>query len=223
MIKSLFHNLIGVTLFAFGLTPAIAKNGTAHTYTVNMPPVVKESIALEGANEGSYNVLRWTILTQINTNSFVLERSLDGVLFQAIASIGGANDAIQPINYLQIDAYPCAGDNYYRLRKTNSDGQITYSNVVAVNYNPSQVFIENVSSTPSSTSVLFDFITPQNTDIQIIIMDVTGRIVVDNVQNVLAGRNRLSTALDNCPAGTYTLQVVNKQLGYSSTSRIIYY
>lgn len=223
MVKNLFRNLLGVTIFSFGLTPAIAKNCTANTYTINVPPAAMESIALEGANEGAYNVLRWTIHTQINNNSFVLERSLDGVLFEAIASIDGAIAAVQPINYLQIDAYPYAGDNYYRLRKTNSDGQFTYSNVVAVNYNPSQVFIENVNSNPSSTSVSFDFITPQNTDIQIVIMDVTGRIVVDEVQNVLAGRNRLSTALDNCPAGTYTLQVVNKQLGYSSTSRIIHY
>jgi hypothetical protein len=182
-----------------------------------------EFFSLEGANEGNYNVLRWTITLQKKGNCFILERSTDGVLFEPIATIDGSSNEAQDINYLQVDPYPLAGDNHYRLRKTDGNGLISYSNVVLVYYGIQQPFIENVKTSSADKSISFDFNSPHASDVLIVVLDGTGNIVMKETRQVEEGINHLSSAMNELKIGTYILQVMHLQQGYSTTSRVTVY
>jgi hypothetical protein len=79
-------------------------------------------------------ILNWTVAEQVNTQSFVVERSTDGVNFTAIATKAAAGSFAGEITYAYTDANAQAGINYYRLKMVDIDGSATRSPVKTVNF-----------------------------------------------------------------------------------------
>ena len=66
--------------------------------------------------------LEWSTLTEINNDYFTIERSTDGIHFEPLLKVPGAGNSTTRINYVQYDAKPHLGYNYYRLVQTDFDG-----------------------------------------------------------------------------------------------------
>lgn len=98
--------------------------------------------------------LTWQTLTEQNTDKFVVEKSIDGVNFTAIANVNAAftSNSLRKYNY--IDNTPNGSLLYYRIRSVDIDGKVTYSNIAKVRTdgkkeitiypNPAQQFV-NIS------------------------------------------------------------------------------
>ena len=67
-------------------------------------------------------LLRWTTLSEINNDYFLLEKSLNGLDFEIIAQIQGQGNSNQTINYSYHDDVKHQGTVYYRLIQTDFDG-----------------------------------------------------------------------------------------------------
>jgi hypothetical protein len=86
--------------------------------------------------KGAYNAktvnLEWNTLNELNSKTYVVERSADGVNFKSIGSVASLNTAAQH-TYTLTDASPLEGVSYYRLRMIDIDGSSRLSsNVVTI-------------------------------------------------------------------------------------------
>lgn len=87
------------------------------------------------ANKRDHMVeLRWSTITEISNDYFLVERSLDGKLWNPIGKVSGFGDSNQLINYTFLDQSPQKGFNYYRLKQVDYDGDSDISKIIGVNF-----------------------------------------------------------------------------------------
>lgn len=115
--------------------------------------------------------LDWVSDNEINTSHFVIEKSMDGVLFEATGSVAAAGSSGSTYSFIN-NISGIAPVYYYRLKMIDMDGKFQYSRVVLVNYN-------------SGDEKLFLFPNPANTFItvtgskqqEISITNVAGQLI----------------------------------------------
>jgi len=88
-----------------------------------------ELLAFDARPSAAYNALSWTTTREMNTRDFTIERSLDGVRFEAIGTVAAAGNYSGDNQYSFTDKQPEAGVSYYRLKMTDIDGAYTWSDV----------------------------------------------------------------------------------------------
>jgi len=76
--------------------------------------------------------IEWTTVTETNNDFFTLESSSDGRSFSPIAYIDGAGTSSTLNEYDYTDKNLPNGIMYYRLKQTDFDGTVSYSNVISV-------------------------------------------------------------------------------------------
>ncbi|MBX2896414.1 MAG: hypothetical protein KF763_13275 [Cyclobacteriaceae bacterium] len=86
------------------------------------------------ADNGRVN-LDWITASELNNDFFTIQRSADGIEFTGLGTVDGNGTKNSTSTYRFVDTNPLAGINYYRLKQTDYDGTVSYSNIVAVNMN----------------------------------------------------------------------------------------
>lgn len=206
-------NVKGATLATFA--PVVTVGGTeicaGTTITLNFPlnycngsaiPVTIEYF--RGTKQGAANLLDWKVsCTNTPTASLVLERSSDRNQFSSIYSINvPATRCQQPFNFT--DAAPLNGINYYRLKMTDADGKVSYSNIVALMQ--ASKGLELISITPNlikDGNCRLNITSAENQKLDIQIMDLAGRLVSHQQLSLLSGFSTIDLKVNNLAAGTY--------------------
>ena len=96
-------------------------------------PLPVELISFTASLEGSNAILNWITASEINSDYFEIERSLDGINFESISMIDGAGNSNHQLSYSDIDYnVDLLGVSvfYYRLKQTDFDGSYSYSQIV---------------------------------------------------------------------------------------------
>lgn len=81
----------------------------------------------------------WTTASEVNNSHFVVERSMDGITFEAVNKVAGVGNSVTQQYYEILDTQVPYGTVYYRLQQVDFDGTTSFSRVVAVTYNPQEV------------------------------------------------------------------------------------
>ncbi len=76
--------------------------------------------------------LSWETGYEINTDSFIVERSIDIINWQKITAFDGAGTSSYVQQYTYIDKNPLNGISYYRIRQIDFNGTETYSKIEAI-------------------------------------------------------------------------------------------
>lgn len=167
-----------------------------------------------GTKQGSNNLLNWKVTCYNTPKVFMtLERSVDNHNYSSINTI--TIDAVhcnQDFDYT--DAQPLIGINYYRLKMTNSDGKVTYSNIVALLKAVKGFEIISISPNPvTNSNYKLNVTSAQASTLYISITDMQGRVVNRKTISVIAGFNSLPMTTDNLATGIYTLQgsIINEK------------
>ena len=74
-------------------------------------------------------LLEWSTDTELNNDRFEVERSLNGLDYDKVATLAGAGTSTVKQHYRWIDTPPVPGLMYYRLRQVDGDGTFSYSEV----------------------------------------------------------------------------------------------
>lgn len=96
-------------------------------------------ISFEGRLENEVTVLNWATESEINNDYFEVEHSNNGRDFFSIAKVDGKENATSVQNYKCTHENPTNGDNYYRLKQVDFDGNFEYFNIIYIQYNKSNV------------------------------------------------------------------------------------
>lgn len=155
-------------------------------------------------------ISRWTTVTEINNDHFVLERSRDGISFHSIGEIKGAGNSNSAINYEYYDPHPFAGINYYRLRQVDFNGSFTHSDIVAVRLEKGIGEI-NVYPIPANDILHIEFESPHDGIIEVIIEDALGQTNYIGKQTISQGLNLLSLNIQRLSNGVYNLKLQDNE------------
>jgi hypothetical protein len=106
----------------------------AFGYTLPDGTVPVTLLGFTAVKNGAKADLDWRTTSELNTASFSVERSSNGVAYIGIGSIAAAGTSTTEKTYSHTDAAPLKGSNYYRLKMIDTDGSFTYSPVRVVNF-----------------------------------------------------------------------------------------
>lgn len=99
-------------------------------------PLPVELLTFDAKIKGENVALNWSTANEKNNSHFEIERSIDGINFEFIASQiaygNGNSNTIQ--NYQSMDWNPIIGLSYYRLKQVDLSGSFKYSNIRSVQF-----------------------------------------------------------------------------------------
>jgi hypothetical protein len=198
-------------------------NGFSGFYITSIANVLPINISyFKGARQNNAHLLSWKVNCYSTPSvTLTLERStVTNGGFTSIYSIQAtAARCNQPFDHT--DAQPQPGMNYYRLKMTDADGKVSYSGIVAL-LNATKGF-EIVSIAPNPVvdgSLKLNVTTAQAAKIDVVIIDMQGRVVQRSQDALSAGFNSLPINVAGLSSGTYSLYGVTAD-GRSSTFRFV--
>ncbi|MDH7464380.1 S8 family peptidase [Chitinophagaceae bacterium 26-R-25] len=103
--------------------------------TTNDVPLPLTLLSFTADIKNATGILNWQTEKEINTQSFIIEKSVDGRQFKQLGEVPAKNNGSAVNNYSFTDDNLATGKNYYRLKMTDINGQFTYSPVRAIAYN----------------------------------------------------------------------------------------
>ncbi|MEO7264631.1 MAG: hypothetical protein ABIW38_06945, partial [Ferruginibacter sp.] len=190
--------------FTYTTSPPVTNNQTDITGTQTISSVVPlKLISFTGNLINTKEVnLRWITGEEINTKTFDVEWSDNGQHFNKIATINAAGSSIQNLNYLFIHRQPVEGNNYYRLKMIDIDGQFTYSPVITIN------IIFNIAKITALPNHVVDYLqlsidAPEIEKITIRIYNAIGTFITSKSIALKKGCNFLSWDIHNFNKGYY--------------------
>lgn len=163
--------------------------GTEDRFLGASLPVVLSKFTFEIFDD--YIVLDWTTSSEINNDFFEVQRSINGIDFDIVATISGAGNSNEIIEYFWEDFQPLLGTVYYRLKQVDYDGKHEYSRLLAVSRNStSSECIVKVNPNPclGSCHVFLENCTDMdNRNINLNVFDALGNVV--NTQSTMNNNN----------------------------------
>ncbi|HEV3249303.1 MAG TPA: T9SS type A sorting domain-containing protein, partial [Puia sp.] len=145
-------------------------------------------------------LLQWSLSKEFTIDSFIIEKSFDGISFSPIGTVKAIADRSSIRLYQFIDSFPLTGTNYYRLRILNADGNYQYSGVVTLNFSKTN-FVIGVYPNPVIKGILY--VNTSSSCNKIELYDVLGRLVKAENKNGL--QNNISTT--KLAKGLYVVRI----------------
>ena len=178
------------------------------TVTVNdITPVTLLSFTAEwNDNKQKDAIIRWHTVTELNSNYFEVQRSIDGVHFTTVGNLPGAGNSSIPLQYNMLDNQ-LTGINvdlfYYRLKEVGINGNIAYSHIATIKRNKSG---QNIVISPNPTTGIINLSSDQIIK-SFALYDATGRLLYRAKEEINATRQVDLSAL---PVGIYAYTVIFK-------------
>jgi len=188
--------------------------GTFTTIVIaNTVPVKLESFSAALLN--SEVKISWLTATELNTNYFEVERSIDGQNFEHASTVSAAGNSTTTKSYAYIDdASNLSGTVYYRLKTVDKDGSSTYSNVIFVTIRSSQLTTLSVYPNPlrAGQDVKLTYLSEKSQIVNFQVINIIGRKVSATNVSVNEGRNAISLPTGHLATGVYyiTISVNNR-------------
>lgn len=152
--------------------------------------------------------ISWSTSTEVNNSHFNVQRSVDGVDFETIATIDGNGTSTESIEYSYVD-YEVGADVetvYYRLEQVDFDGATEVFTAKSITFASAQ----SQTSMYPNVAQAGEQITIKGSDIEEVkIYDIAGKILDSNSYN---GESQIKISTDNLTSGMYIV-VVNNQKG----------
>ena len=107
--------------------------GGAADYNPNFARLSLSGIAGHASVYECGNLLEWLVQTEVDMESYDVEKSNDGRSFARQATKQARGNNVSTTAYDWLDVSPNNGNNYYRIKATSKNGQTQYSKIVKVN------------------------------------------------------------------------------------------
>ncbi|MEQ8362817.1 MAG: hypothetical protein RH948_08100 [Cyclobacteriaceae bacterium] len=141
------------TIVTSGAVTSFSPFTLASTTSANPLPI--ELLEFVAKPLGNKVELSWTTLSELNNDYFTLEHSTSGTEFMEIGTVNGAGTTHERREYHYIDQQPYPGVSYYRLKQTDFDGTVSFSEIARIDLStPSQIIVYPNPIARSATAAL---------------------------------------------------------------------
>ncbi|HNQ68801.1 MAG TPA: T9SS type A sorting domain-containing protein [Bacteroidales bacterium] len=118
--------------------------------------------------------ISWKTLSEVNNDYFTIEKSSNGKDFFEIHRTNGCGNCNQPISYEYMDNSD--NNNFYRLKQTDFDGSVNYSEIIYANCTTS--FYNEINCfTSNSGKLCIEFQIPNDNKYKLALFDSAGKLV----------------------------------------------
>jgi len=158
-------------------------------------------------NAGKINI-NWTTATETNNHYFTVERSTDGLSWQAIATVDGAYNSSTERYYSISDPNPTGTLSYYRLKQTDYNGKIKISSTVVVNCGADEgdgnvVIFPN----PVNGFINIYIYSLKNKNAKISLYDALGKLIDEkSLNNIESDQTVFTMNISKSPDGVYFIR-----------------
>ena len=150
----------------------------------------------------------WTMQSETDMDRYEVEKSADGNGFTKVGTVASQGNSNLSVSYGWFDAAPFTGDNFYRIKAINKDGQIRYSNKVVVNISKG-IPIVNIYPNPiDGNNFNLEMKNMTKGTYEVVLINQLGQQVFHTtlIHNGGSASENI-TLKNNLPAGVYELQV----------------
>ena len=162
----------GGTWAPYGCNPVIAGTDTG----VCNDPLPVEFVSFNAFLNDEQVTLKWQTASEENNEGFEIQKSSNGRDWEILDWVKGNGTTSEINTYDYLDRAPFAGDNYYRLKQIDYDGQFEFSNIAIIRYEVSGIVVE-ISPNPSPGDVNITVLNPEKERMSIELYDSTGLLI----------------------------------------------
>lgn len=154
-------------------------------------------------------LLQWATATELNNEGFEVQRSTDGRNFAKIGWVSGQGTTQEQQTYtFTDDAILPNTIYYYRLKQMDFDGTTEYSKITTVTLKDDNHFgVSEAFPNPTTNSTAFQLHLPKDSDLQLMVFDLSGRLVKEHTTSVSAGSSLLPLNTADLPQGQYFVKL----------------
>jgi choice-of-anchor A domain-containing protein len=188
-----------------------AGGGERDWRTITILPV--SLIEFKGNLNNATAKLMWSVTKEVNMNYYEVERSIDGISFNKIATITAVNNSNTSsiTNYTANDDISSlnSGTIYYRLKIVEKDGSSKNSNIINFKLSNKPKLGIVVNPNPAVNFFTLKITAAKDAVTQIRVIDMLGKVLIVQNNNVLSGINSYTfNDLSKFNSGTYFVQVI---------------
>lgn len=173
-------------------------------------PLAVDAFSLKGACVNHNVALFWTATTQSEEDYFVIEKSFDGKVFSPQNWLKSRPNAQIPATYSYTDSSQMLQDAFYRIVHVDFNGNQTLSQNLFIHAdceaNQSLIVKNYYADNELNLSLLVN----QNEAITINIVDVSGRLIYNQIMPIEMGLNDLNIPIE-LTSGLYFIRVVSSE------------
>ena len=162
-------------------------------YITSKPVVLPVTLEyFTGTQNNGINLLKWKANCTSDRVTFEVERSSDGVHFVTVSTINADQlRCSQPFD--NTDSHPLSGINYYRIKVIDPNDKYYYSNTISLLVKSKGFEIINISPNPvANENAVLRINTGEKAQVNIVITDLTGRIVGTQTAQLITGLNQVT-------------------------------
>ena len=170
----------------------------------NVTPLPVELIYFDVKRTGSFVLLEWETLAEINNDYFIVEKSSDGENWEEILTVDGQGNTNEQTYYSQIDVNGCEGICYYRLIQVDFDGRREKEGIRFLNSdNQNQEFKMTVIPNPMNQRSNISFSALEGGVFNLSVLNQTGHEVYTTKTIGDKGNNQISFDSSTLSHGSY--------------------
>ena len=186
------------------------------TTTANPLPIKLETFSAAKIST-TRSTVKWELSDICSKDAnFVVEKSMDSRQFSPMTQVPGSETSkIYSINDNQLGK----GITYYRLKMTDYDGTVTYSQIAALINDDHGLVITGLAPNPVHTIAVMTVTAAHHDKINFTVYDAAGKIMKQWHSNVNDGINKVPVDFSNLPGGVY--QVIATSDLFKTTFRFV--
>jgi uncharacterized repeat protein (TIGR01451 family) len=197
-------NTANVSIAGLLPTTPITANGVA-SFNVNVVLLPVTFTTFTTTKHKTEVSLNWATSNETNVKGFEVERSKDGDYFETIGFIAAYSNTGMANLYSFTDKMPNSGNDYYRIKEIDFDGNSTYSAVKTVLFKDGNDWVLSLYPNPLSPSTLLFFNLKKAGYTNFCIINAAGSVLRSFQVFGHQGLNKIQLAsyAGALPAGTY--------------------
>jgi Secretion system C-terminal sorting domain len=170
-------------------------------------PVELTSFAAN-VNEGNVT-LTWATATETNNQGFEVQRSTNGVDFEALSFVQGHGTTTETQFYSYVDNTIASGTYTYRLKQIDFNGTFEYSKTVEADVNgPKEFSLDQNYPNPFNPSTKISFKLATDSKVSLKVFDILGQEVITLINgNLVAGGHEVNFDASALNSGVYFYRI----------------
>jgi hypothetical protein len=168
--------------------------GRTFRFTPNQTILPLNLLQFSAVQKGSAIDIGWLTTNEINTKSFEVQRSVNGVDFLSIgtvASRGNGSASANNYHFTDEDIPGAYATLYYRLLQHDKDGRSTFSNVITIRRNNTETFTVNVVN-PFYGRIDMSLQSAAAGKVSISVMNLNGVVLIQKQLSIAGGSSLIS-------------------------------
>jgi len=196
--------------FTAALTSDLGCNQTLTQSIIDCITTAIDLVSFNGKATEQGNRLDWTSASEFDSESYIVERSVNGTDFSEIGTVRVAGNSNVKNDYFFVDNDVKSNITYYRLVELDRRGdKKVVTDIVSITRESNPWAIDRISPIPATEFINVDINSIDEANYTLEIYNVAGKLMRTTEGNVTTGVNSLNINISDLPIGTYFINLTN--------------